>query len=139
MIHRDALEGIGLYDGMILGSGDLGIAMAAIGRFDDIVLTYEMNPAQAKHYLAWAGRFYEIVNGSVGVIEGEIYHLWHGELEDRGYSLRYSRLKRFDFDPFKDITIDEKGFWRWNSNKTDLHEYVMSYFQSRNEDGRRDR
>jgi hypothetical protein len=47
-------------------------------------------------------------------------------------------MKEFGFDPAIDIAVDAEGCWRWNSPKTDMHDYVTRYFASRNEDGRGD-
>ena len=134
-IRREAMEGPGFYDAMILGSGDFAMAMAAVGRYDDIAKTYAMNPQQAKHYRSWAKEWNRAIGGSIGVVEGALYHLWHGELGDRGYDRRYASLEQFEFDPFKDIAIDMNGCWRWSSNKIAFHEYVQKYFESRREDG----
>ena len=65
-----------------------------------------------------------------------VYHFWHGEMRDRGYPTRQSILQRFDFDPNRDIALDDNGCWRWNSDKPDLHDAVRAYFQDRKEDGR---
>ena len=96
---------------------------------------YQMNPSQAEHYQAWARRFHKVVGGRVGVVSGDLYHLWHGGLDDRGYEERYAGLQRFGFDPFSDIEMDENGCWRWSAGKAELHEYLKAYFFSRKEDG----
>ena len=133
--RRDLLDRVGFYDPMILGSGDFIMAMAAIGRYRDIEAPYQMNQRQAEHYLAWAVRYHEEIEGNLGVVEGTLLHLWHGDLVDRGYDVRYQGLKAYDFDPFSDVAVDENGCWRWNSDKPELHEYVRQYFARRREDG----
>ena len=107
-VRRDAVEQTGLYDAMIIGSGDFAIAMAALGRHDEIVESYGMNPRQARHYVEWSRKWYRAVGGTIGVVEGELYHLWHGRLEDRGYDRRYASLQQFDFDPYTDVELDGK-------------------------------
>jgi hypothetical protein len=133
--RRDLLARVGFYDPMILGSGDFIMAMAAIGRYQDIEGPYQMNQRQAEHYLEWAVRYHEVIEGNLGVVEGTLLHLWHGDLVDRGYDVRYQGLKAYDFDPFSDLAVDESGCWRWNSNKPELHQYVRQYFARRREDG----
>jgi len=133
--RRDLLDRVGFYDAMILGSGDFAMAMAGIGRYRDIEEPYQMNGRQAEHYLAWATRYHEAVEGDLEVVEGTLLHLWHGDLADRGYDVRYQRLKAYDFDPYSDIAVDEGGGWRWRSDKPELHEYVRDYFARRREDG----
>ncbi len=48
---------------------------------------------------------------------------------------RYEGLRRFRFDPYEDIAIDEDGCWRWASDKPQMHQYIKEYFPSRREDG----
>ena len=133
--RRDVLNRVEFYDAMILGSGDTGMALAALGRYEDIVEAYEMNHRQAEHYRAWAREWHAVINGRVGVVDGGLYHLWHGDLRDRGYDIRYAGLKEHDFDPQVDIRLDRNGCWRWGSDKKELHEYVRRYFAARREDG----
>ena len=133
--HREAVEQSGFYDAMILGSGDFAMAMAAVAQYNDLVSSYGMNSSQAKHYLAWAKKWSRAIKGRIGVVEGGIRHLWHGNLEDRGYDRRYELLAQFAFDPYTDIVMGANGCWCWNSDKSELHEYIRKYFESRKEDG----
>lgn len=133
--RRDVFERRGFYDAMILGSGDSLILNAAFGRFDDAVCTYALNEPQSRHYLAWAGPFFEHVKGQVGFIEGDIFHLWHGDLCARRYLERHTEFTRFGFDPFRDLRLNDEGCWEWATAKPDMHEYVRAYFASRHEDG----
>jgi hypothetical protein len=134
--RREVLQGHGFYDTCILGSGDRAFACAALGCFDDTVSHLHMNPMRGEHYLAWAKTFFQTVRGRVGYVPGNIYHLWHGDLNDRAYGVRHQRLELSDFDPYTDISLDASGCWRWNSAKPDLHRYVRNYFFSRHEDGK---
>jgi hypothetical protein len=133
--RRDLLDRVGFYDAMILGSGDLAMAMAAVGRYRDIEAPFQMNRRQAEHYRAWATRYHEAVEGDLEVVEGTLLHLWHGDLADRGYDARYQGLAAYDFDPFSDVAVDGSGCWRWSSDKPELHDYVREYFERRCEDG----
>jgi len=134
-MRRDHLAAVGLYDAMILGSGDNAMAMAGLGHVDAYVKAYRMNRHEEDHYRQWAERFFEIVRGDVGMVAGDLYHLWHGDLEDRGYGERYPGLAPFRFNPFEDIALDAGGAWRWATRKPGLHRYVKSYFDARKEDG----
>ncbi len=133
--RRQVLEKHGLYDACILGTGDRVMLCAGLGKLDYGVRATLMNKRSAQHYLAWACPYSETVRGRVGAVCGRLFHLWHGEIKDRGYEQRYRQLQAFDFDPFNDIALDRSGCWRWNSDKKGLHAFVRSYFQSRNEDG----
>ncbi|MBI1374623.1 MAG: hypothetical protein GC159_18040 [Phycisphaera sp.] len=133
--RRDVLERFGFYDACIIGSGNRAMASAIIGRPDDAVHALRMNPQQAQHFHAWADPYREALNGTLGYIDQTIYHLWHGDLADRRYAERHEQLARFDFDPYRDITLGDDGCWRWNSDKPDMHAYVRHYFEQRREDG----
>ena len=108
---------------------------AAFGKFDYGMGALVMNAPRKEHYLAWARPYFATVGGRVGYIPGSIFHLWHGDLEDRQYKQRHRGLEAFDFDPFTDIALDHNGCWRWSSDKRELHAFVKRYFGSRNEDG----
>ena len=125
----------GFYDACITGSGNRAITCAALGRFDDAIRYMQMNPSWARHYLAWARPFFETVGGRFAYLEGNAFHLWHGELENRQYTQRHEILKEFGFDPERDIVTGENGCWRWNRVPSDVREGLLRYFQSRREDG----
>jgi len=124
----------GLYDACIVGGGDLAFVAALCGRFD--IATRVMNERQSEHYLRWARRWHAAAaNSSLGVLDAEVLHLWHGDVGDRRYRERHDGLRPHDFDPATDIALDERGAWRWNTDKPAMHEYVRDYFAARREDG----
>jgi hypothetical protein len=133
--RRDLLEQHGLYDAYILGSGDRGILWAALGWFEQAVRYACMGGRRREHYLAWAGPFFDSVQGRVGFIHGRIFHLWHGDLGRRRYGDRHRQLQDAAFDPYTDIAVAANGCWRWSSDKPQLHQLVRRYFESRKEDG----
>jgi hypothetical protein len=133
--RRDVLESHGLYDACILGTGDRAILCAALGQLDYGARSTLMNDHSRRHYVAWARPYSQSVRGRLGSIPGKLFHLWHGDIADRQYGGRHRRLQAFDFDPYRDIALDDGGAWRWNSDKKALHAFVRSYFESRNEDG----
>src|SRR5262249_12020440 len=133
--RREVLEGHGFYDVRIVGGGPKVIACAAYGRWHEAVTADTMNDRAADHYLRWARPYLGAVGPRLGFVEGGLYHLWHGELEDRRYGARHQGFRQFRFDPYTDISLDGNGCWRWNSAKPDMHEYVRNYFELRKEDG----
>lgn len=133
--RRDVLDDHGFYDSCILGSGDRSILCAALGMFEYLVQALEMNASREEHYLAWARPYFAALAGHVSCIPGRVFHLWHGDLQDRQFMSRQQILTKFDFNPFTDIAFDRNGCWRWSTNKPGLHKAVAQYFQSRNEDG----
>ncbi len=133
--RREVLDSHGIYDACILGSADRAILCAALGQFDYAARALLMDNRRVEHFLGWAKPYYDTVAGRVGHIQGRLYHLWHGELQNRQYSSRQRALNKYSFDPFTDIALDEYGCWRWNSDKRELHQFVRDYFESRKEDG----
>jgi hypothetical protein len=133
--RKDTLDEYGLYDACIVGGGDRAILFAALGMFDHLAQAREMNPRRTQHYLAWARPFFNQIKCRVGYIPGRVFHLWHGDLNNRRHRDRHPLFARFDFDPFVDIVVDRNGCWRWNSDKTEMHAFVQHYFESREEDG----
>ena len=131
--QRELLEDHGLYDACIAGGGDSVLASALHGRFD--VATRTMNGRQAEHFLRWGRPWHETLGGRAGVLDGDVLHLWHGDVAHRRYRERHTGLIRHHFDPNEDIALDDNGAWRWNSDKPALHQYVREYFASRREDG----
>jgi hypothetical protein len=133
--RRELFDQHGFYDACIIGGGDSVMAGAVYGCYEVMMDTFCMNGRQKAHYLDWAKPFHETTGGAVGFIDGNIYHLWHGERQDRRSRERLKILASFGFDPSEDIVIGDTGCWRWNTDKPEMHEYVRSYFASRKEDG----
>jgi len=134
-MRRDVLASVGLYDAMIVGGGDGALAHAALGEQDRLMRVLRFSPAHADHYRGWAAKFRAIAQDGIGVVAGDIYHLWHGALRDRRYSLRQAILRRCAFDPTVDIGLAESGCWRWSSDKPALHQAIAEFFAKRREDG----
>jgi hypothetical protein len=121
---RATLELHGLYDALIVGSGDKAMVSAACGRFVDYAKALQLGARARAHYLAWAEPFYETVRSRVTYVEGDLFHLWHGDLANRGYANRYSLFSRFMFDPYADIALTKDGVWHWSSEKPEMHDFV---------------
>jgi hypothetical protein len=133
--RREVLARHGFYDACIVGGADTAMICAAFGRPGTAVDVHVMNPAQEELYREWASPFHRSVAGQVGCLQGDVFHLWHGRLEDRRARQRHLDLTPFGFDPRRDIALDTPGCWRWNSIKPALHAYVREYFAARREDG----
>jgi hypothetical protein len=131
--RRADVEAVGLYDALILGSGDRAFLSAACGRQKEFVVKLGMNPHQADHYLAWAGPVAAQFAGDIASLDGDVVHLWHGDVRDRAYCARYEELSAHDFDPHVDIVRDKAGSWHWASEKPALHSFVERYFRDRSE------
>jgi hypothetical protein len=131
---RSVLGQHGFYDALIVGSGDRAMAFAMYGRFQEVMNSLYMNEIQRAHYMRWAVPFHEVVRGRVGHITGRLYHLWHGDIENRRYDQRYRLLSKFDFDPESDIRVGPNGAWEWARQRPDLAQFLANYFAGRHED-----
>ena len=132
---REVLDKHGLYDGSILGGADRAMACAALGRFEFAEEALLMSPIRMRHFLQWAQPFYETIQGAIGYVPGDVYHLWHGEYHNRQYNERQEILNRHDFDPGLDIRRNHEGLLEWSTGKSEMHNEVADYFVSRKEDG----
>ena len=126
---RDTLQAHGFYDALILGSGDKGLVSAACGRFEDYAVSAHMNSAARQHYQQWAKPFYQTMRGKIAYVEGDLFHLWHGDLVNRHYSDRMIRFAEFSFDPYVDIALNQERVWCWSSDKPEMHEFVRAHFE----------
>jgi hypothetical protein len=134
--RRELLERHGFYDACVFGAGDRAFACAAFGRHRTAEQAWLRTPQQRRHYHAWADRFASDVAGRVGLVEGDLVHLWHGTLEDRQHRVRHRIAEAHGFDPETDIAVDPgTGLWRWATPKDVLHRAVADFFRRRREDG----
>jgi hypothetical protein len=133
--RRELLDAHGFYDAMIVGSGDRAMVCAMYRRFDELARWLELNEPRRSHYLRWARGYHESVGRRVGYVEGSLYHLWHGDLNNREYRRRHQEMARFDFDPALDLRISEAGAWEWARPQPQLARFLEDYFTRRNEDG----
>jgi hypothetical protein len=123
-------EVLHFFDACIIGGGDTAFACAVHGCPDEVVRLHRMNARQAVYYRAWAAPLKTPVTSA----DFDVYHLWHGAMVNRQAAARHEGLRRFDFDPVKDLTRLPGEPWRWNTRKPAMHEYVRDFFGARRED-----
>ncbi len=133
--QRWLLNKHGIFDACIVGGGDTALAAAAYGHFEEVMRLHGMNEWQRAYYLKWAEPLFRSVEANVAPLGGDVFHLWHGTMQNRRSKQRHAGLASFDFNPASDIAHDESGCWRWNSEKPALRQYVKDYFAARKEDG----
>lgn len=129
--RRETLTAMGgFYDRHVTGGGDTAMAFGFYGDFDSSYLTNEdrMNAEMRAHWLEWAKRAYAAIGGRVGFIEGKLHHLYHGEIKDRGYKYRWTKLASHGYDPERHVRISESGALEWTEEAPQaLREYVADY------------
>lgn len=129
------LRHYGLYDAMIIGSGDRLLVGTIYGYFRKIMDVFEMNKARRRHYIKWAVPFHKTVGRRISHVPGPIYHLWHGEFASRKTLERHRVLASLDFDPESDLVIGDNGAWQWRRSRPELENFFTNYFRGRSEDG----
>ena len=120
--RRELLEAHGVYDTAVLGGGDKLMFSAAAGRYDRIGRW--MSPAHQSHFSDWAKPFANSVKRRISYIEGDLIHLWHGDVGGRRYCERREGFEEFQFDPRQDLALTPDGVWRWNNDKLGMQAFV---------------
>jgi len=134
--RRATLDEIGgFYDASILGSGDSLMAHGFVG--PEVMLRNEgprIAPALLAHYGEWAEKATAAVQGDVGYVDGNLNHLWHGQMSNRGYIDRNATLLNAGYDPKLHLMRDENGLYGLHNAPPLLDAAVRQHFVDRKED-----
>jgi hypothetical protein len=136
-IKRKILDTGKFYDACVAGSGDHMMAHAFVGDWDSPCINRILgeNSPHKKHYLEWCKKIYPSIKANLGFVEGKIYHLWHGDIENRKYVKRNIELESMQFDPKKHLTVDASGLYKWTKAAKHFEAWAKQYFMERLEDG----
>lgn len=137
-MRRDIFDKVGLYESAISGSADHFMAHAIYNSYGFCVENaLKHDPEQISHLTDWGQRFHALVDGSLGVVPGEITHLWHGDAVNRRYFLRMHEITDLGFNPWLDLKMlpGRPIEWADHLQKPALKDYFKNYFTSRREDG----
>jgi hypothetical protein len=128
--RREVLDFMPLYDKALIGGAEHIMAHAAAGQIGHSCITKSFTD-DIDSVNAWSRLFYRVIDGKIGYVKGELYHIWHGDLGKRQY------LKRIqDFtSTAKNITERDENGLHVTTNGDD--EYVKQYFDHR-EDTQKD-
>lgn len=123
--RREVLDAMPLYDRALIGGADHIIAHAAAGHINHkcIQKSFTENLDEVNE---WSERFHRLVGGKIGYVKGDLFHIWHGDIEKRQY------LKRIqDFTPKtkKIVEKDENGLYI--TDDVEAKEYMNQYFKHR--------
>jgi hypothetical protein len=121
----------------VVGGGDAVIFRAVNGlvcEFANPEFRRMISPALAD----WspAGR----VDTDIGVVDGHIWHLWHGPMKGRQYYDRYVKfveaLGDIRVNDLRDLLVENTdGVWEWRADvKKALNTMMMRYFATRDDD-----
>lgn len=132
--RRDFLRSVRLYEGCVIGGADHLMTHAFFGDWhSECVHQVLGSGGMYDHYRNWAERAFGATRGKVGVVPGEVLHLWHGHPTNRRYLRRQKELEDFAFDPRTDLDWS-KSPPCWASHRRDMADWARTYFLSRKED-----
>lgn len=127
---RKAYETLGgLHDKSILGSGDMILACALMGK----------NHIDSRYHQTYRSMIASYVERAktlrLGYTPGSISHYYHGTRSSRGYCTRYKILIEYNYSPMTDISYDQIGLLCPTASCPVgmLHD-ISRYFASRKED-----
>jgi hypothetical protein len=122
--RRSVLDTLPLYDKALIGGADHIIAHAAAGQIPHSCITKAFTD-NLDEVNEWSTRFYKVVEGKIGYVKGDLYHLWHGDIENREY---LKRIQDFTAKTKEIVEKDENGLYV--SRKED-DAYMTEYFRRR--------
>lgn len=122
--RREVLEQVPLYDRALVGGADHIVAHAAAGQIPHtcIAKSFTENIQEVE---AWSRRFYAVTEGKIGFVQGDLYHLWHGDLEKREY---LKRIREFTGQSKGINDKDEQGMYVAHNGEDT---YVKEYYEHR--------
>ena len=121
---REVLDKAPLYDKALIGGADHIIAHASAGHIPNSCIEKSFTD-NLEEVNEWSRKFYSVVKGRIGYVKGDLYHIWHGDIDKRQY------LKRIQDFTHKTKNISEKDKnGLYITNKKD-DEYLKSYFKHR--------
>lgn len=123
-IKREVIEKVPgyLYDKALIGGADHIMAHAGAGHINHNCITKSFTD-NLEEVNEWSRMFYNAVEGKLGFVSGDVYHIWHGDLKDRQY---LKRIQEFTGKSKKIQTRDENGFYVEEDD--DINDYMNNYF-----------
>jgi hypothetical protein len=133
------LREIGLYDRCIVGLGDMHFCYGVTGLARELIQSQRQIGlafyGDCPSYRDWASRAADYCAGRLACLDGDILHLFHGEMRDRQYRLRIDNLLPFALDLDADLHSAAGEPWSWKRDRGALNAYFLKYMHERNEDG----
>ena len=114
----------------IVGGGDISFLAAVFDRIDELILYRKLSKFHAADLRGWAQKNVNELN-SIGFVNLNIFHLWHGDSATRNYINRWSILFDNNYDPLNDITVNPLGLLEFTEVGKRLAEPIEKYMISR--------
>ncbi len=71
-----------------------------------------------KIVMQWYHRCRTNIRRNVGVMDGAIFHSWHGKKSQRGYNSKHALLAKLGFDPPRHLKRDYQGLWQLHDDRS---------------------
>jgi hypothetical protein len=127
----------GLIDWAIWGGGDYHMAWALIEK-PERMMRNDLHRDYKKQVMQWYYRCHTHIRRNVGVMEGSIFHNWHGRKSERGYNAKHHLLAEIGFDPLRHLKRDFQGLWQLHDDRSSafvrLRDMMRKIALERNED-----
>ncbi len=133
-VRREVLEEIAFYDECVLGGADLLMARAATYRHYAPDIADRHSRFQLASYYPWAQKWCDAMGYSIGYAPNQLYHLYHGKVSARHPDIRLNMMRNLEFDPSRDLTMNDDGLWDVTEEGERLLAPARSFFIGRKED-----
>ncbi len=135
---RQAWDAVGgLIDFAVWGGADWHMGHALIERTKNMVRA-DMHRNYRKLVNQWYERCRTHMRRNVLVMDGVIFHNWHGRKTERGYNVKHRLLAQIGFDPLRHLKRDSQGLWSLHDDGSTsyvkLRDTMRSIARDRNED-----
>lgn len=127
--RRDILNKLyRLVDWVISGQFDSDQALAFIGRNRGLA---GYSAVYQRKCQDWIDKAYGIVKGEITYFPGLLLHHWHGPRVNRQYDRVKSLLVKYQFDPDKDLEVNDCGLYEWSGNNPPLEAAMKEWYRIR--------
>jgi len=136
--RRDAWDAVGgLLDIAIWGGADWHMAHALIEQRQGMMRD-DLHKNYKKVVNQWYERCRTHIRRNVGMMEGSVFHYWHGRKEGRGYNSKHALLAKVGFDPPRHLKRDSQGVWQLHDDRStayvQLRDLMRKIARERDED-----
>jgi hypothetical protein len=134
---REFFNKVGIITFSPLGAADHQMAWCALGR-PEMTMPKNVHPGFTKMLELYSSKLFELTNGHLGLVPGEVLHSHHGPKFNRKYRGRWAILDMNNgsggYDPYTDMWFDENGLVVLTPKKPKMTQDIRKYFESRDED-----
>ena len=127
----------GLIDIAVWGGGDWHASHCLVEKTEGM-MRHDLHRNYKKIVNQWYERCRTHIRRNVGVMEGVIFHNWHGKKTQRGYNTKHELLARFGFDPLRHLKRDSQGLYTLHDDRStafvQIRDMMRRIARERNED-----